>query len=139
MMQIDIQLSGRLQHELQQLTAYRLPQARENWTRTFTSRLLTAIRDATPRETGRAQAGWEAAADQLQSGAGSSSEHVDAGIGEGVASVQQEAEITLIAAVNQVPYVHYLEYGTSKMAPQAIVRRTLSQASAWLPPFPLSD
>lgn len=63
--------------------------------------LFESIKEFTPVDTGTAQAGWE-----LRQGPG-------------------EAEIS-----NRVPYIGFLEYGTSKKAPVAMVQKSLARIGA---------
>lgn len=68
----------------------------------LTARLFTAIVEATPVDTGQARASWRI-------------------------SKTQEGEIFKWRIVNGVPYIIFLEYGSSKQAPQGMVRINLDR------------
>lgn len=74
-----------------------------------------------PVATGRSRAAWDAARMKLSTSGNSSSSS------EGHLNRTTAADTTELQATNLVPYISYLEYGTSKTAPVAMVRRALMQ------------
>lgn len=94
---------------------------------------LPIVIENTPVDTGRTRRAWRTALGQLDGaagdGPGGSSAGNDTHRNEGHLSRSDGEHQTEIAAGNSVPYVRYLEYGTSKMAPFAMVRRALRRIS----------
>lgn len=86
-------------------TAINALKAKLRWfTPTYAAELNKRVKDKTPVDTGRLRAGWEV---QATTGA--------------------------LDLTNAVPYAGFVELGTSKMAPRAMLRRTLLEAQ------PISD
>ncbi len=83
-----------------------LVQKRREYVRELARRLMQQIIDRTPVETGRARSGW------------------NQDIGEEV----EEGETTRISVTNEVEYINFLEFGTSKMQAAAMVRSSLNQS-----------
>lgn len=83
-------------------------------------KLLQRIAQLTPVDTGRAQSSWLLAAQQLQPETAANTSTPDLQITEG--SIGSLSTITI---VNQVPYMPFLELGTSQMSPFAMIRRAL--------------
>lgn len=109
---------------LQQLRTARIPAARRKLIQQLLQSSLQKIRDNTPVQTGRAQAAWEAAHRQLlsestTSNAGSTT--------EGTATQTNDQQTTTAEATNAVPYIVFLEYGTRRQRPVAMVRRALHE------------
>lgn len=124
-MRLDIQVDKQqLIDRLESFSADELPQQRQEGVQKTADALLQSTIDLNPVRSGRSRAGWEAARESLVSGQGGA---------EGEASVTSDADTTEILATNHVEYVHYLEYGTSRMAPFAMVRRSIRNVISMLP------
>lgn len=95
--------------------------------RAISRRVLANAAQGTPVATGRSRAAWKDAESQL-SGVQETSGSVD-GSGEGDANMTHTSATTLISATNQVPYIVYLEYGTSRRPPVAMLRNALIQTA----------
>ncbi len=81
-------------------------QKRQEFVRELTRRLMQRVIERTPVDTGRAQAGWN----------------------EGIGQEEDDGESTQISVTNDVEYINFLEFGTSKMQATAMVRSSLSQS-----------
>lgn len=113
-------------------------------------RLVSGLADAlrrraaelTPVRTGRARRGW--GAEDAAPGQGSPTPArvpVDEGaFSTGEASSGRESStqteesgaVTSVEIENRVPYIGYLEYGTRRVQPRAMVRRAMSEVAAAL-------
>ncbi len=93
-----------------------LDQKRREFVRELARRLMQQIIDRTPVETGRARSGW------------------NQGLGEEV----EEGETTRISVTNEVEYINFLEFGTSKMRAAAMVRSSLNQSRREVDSIPLN-
>jgi HK97 gp10 family phage protein len=80
-------------------------QKRQEFVRELTRRLMQRVIDRTPVDTGRAQAGWN----------------------EGIGQEEDDGESTQISVTNDVEYINFLEFGTSKMQATAMVRSSMNQ------------
>lgn len=124
-MRLDIQVDKQqLIDRLESFSTDELPQQRQEGVQKTADALLQSTIDLNPVRSGRSRAGWEAARESLVSGQSGA---------EGKASVMSDADTTEIRATNHVEYVHYLEYGTSRMAPFAMVRRSIRNVISMLP------
>ncbi len=83
-----------------------LDQKRQEFVRELARRLMQRIIERTPVDTGRARAGWN----------------------EGVGQEVDDGQSTQISVTNDVEYINFLEFGTSKMQATAMVRSSLSQS-----------
>lgn len=104
-----------------ELSATVAPNARRVLVADLQSMTLDQVIGTTPVRTGRAKRAWGSAR-----GAGDGSSSVASG--EGAATARDGSGMSQRTATNSVPYVRYLEYGTRRMAPRAIVRRALERA-----------
>ena len=93
-----------------------LDQRRREFVRELARRLMRQIIDHTPVETGRARSGW------------------NQGLGEEV----EEGETTRISVSNEVEYINFLEFGTTKMRAAAMVRSSLNQSRREVDSIPLN-
>jgi hypothetical protein len=113
-------------------------------------RLVSGLADAlrrraaelTPVRTGRARRGW--GAEDAALGQGSPTPAGPAGDGELLSSgeastggesstrTEESGAVTSTEIENRVPYIGYLEYGTRRVKPRAMVRRALSEVAAAL-------
>lgn len=122
-MTITFEIEDSASPALRELIEQNIPEARQHMVNQLAADVLDHTAQENPVDSGRSRAGWLAAAEQLPgsqvSGAGAT--------GEGTLRLNHDQTTTSVSAINQVPYVTYLEYGTSKMAPFAMLRRTLSR------------
>ena len=100
----------------------KLPQAMQNLTRNLMREGLEKIRSETPVDTGRAQSGWASAQQLTDSETGGSISNATA---EGELTEQTTGQSSSLTATNFVPYVPFLEYGTTRLRPFAMIRRAL--------------
>jgi len=91
-------------------------QKRQEFVRELARRLMQRIIERTPVDTGRAQAGWN----------------------EGVGQEEDDGETTQISVTNDVEYINFLEFGTSKMQAAAMVRSSLNLARDDVGSIPLN-
>lgn len=94
------------------------PTARKRLASDLRRAALSETIATTPVRTGRARRGWQSAIDD------------SAAEGEGSSESSDEFGTSRRSATNHVPYVQYLEYGTSRMAPREIVQRALRRVAA---------
>lgn len=101
--------------------------AQDKITRAATLELFSGVIRATPVDTGRARGGW-------QTGVGSAPEgdnkRLDKSAAKSIAEVEQNTpagagQVTYLA--NNVPYIMNLEQGTSKQAPEGMVRKNVDR------------
>jgi hypothetical protein len=128
-MDIKVQVDDRVSARLRDLMDRDLPESRRDLVEDAMREALSQVVRLNPVETGRSRAAWAAALEQF--GGGSvAAPGVASGIAEGArlgsAERAEQESITEAAATNAVRYVKYLEYGTSKMAAFAMVRRALA-------------
>ncbi|MBL4884417.1 MAG: HK97 gp10 family phage protein [Planctomycetaceae bacterium] len=95
---------------------YNLAQKRQEFVRELTRRLMSRVIERTPVDTGRAQSGW------------------NGGVGE-----EQDNDLTtMISVTNDVEYIGFLEFGTSRMPARAMVRSSMSQSQSDVCSIPLN-
>ena len=128
-MRITFQIQGGDLQSLRELARYRVPEARRRMVEHGMEAALENTIQLNPVDTGRSRAAWKAALDELRGGGS----NVTAGggpIGEGTSlgSLKHDHRetTTTISATNAVSYVPFLEYGTSRMTPFQMVRRSLA-------------
>ncbi len=117
-MSLEFEIEDNLTDAIKRFMEHELPTARQELVNEIAADVLSQTADANPVATGRSQNAWLAAAQQLSGGRSQE--------GEGRLTTSHEEATTLVTASNDVPYVHYLEYGTSKMAPVAMLRQALT-------------
>lgn len=100
--------------ELRQLETRGYPARRRSLIRTLMQQAVAQIVAEHPVDTGRAVSAWIN---------GSSSGIT--GQSEGIQNAHETATTSAIELENQVPYIVFLEYGTQRMAPFAMVRQAL--------------
>lgn len=127
-MKLEFEIDGQLPEALEQLRENGVQSARESLINDLARETLQATHDGNPVATGRSQAGWSAALAQL-GGTGASGTVSS----EGQASRTDTDESTSITATNSVPYITFLEYGTSKMPPVAMLRSALASVIGRIP------
>jgi hypothetical protein len=118
----------------QQLAREGVAQARRRMIEDAGRSALNQIIDKNPVDTGRSRAAWVAALNQLGGATGlaaaTGGPGTGFGAGEGAASLTDDGDQTEATAMNSVDYIAYLEYGTSRIAPFAMVRSALSAVRA---------
>lgn len=103
---------------------------------TIKRELLTRIIMKTPVKTGRARAGWFAAAeaiDLLVPVEGGDPQAVGKGKSEGRVKLVLTGPNKRIISINRVPYIQRLEFGSSSQAPQGMVRVSMREVRGRLP------
>jgi hypothetical protein len=128
-MRIQVQIDGGDLRRLKDLAEYQVPDARRRMVdRGMEATLESTIR-LNPVETGRSRVAWQAALDQLRGEASDVSiagGPIGEGAGQGSLDHRHDKTTTTASARNAVSYVPFLEYGTSRMAPFQMVRRSLA-------------
>lgn len=130
-MQIRVHLDRDAARRLRERAQRDLPRSRRQLVEESLTSALQQIIETHPVETGRSRAAWEAALSQATAG-GASSEGGPprgraGGSREGRLTVYDGGDITEASATNSVAYVPFIEYGTRRSAPRAIVRRALAR------------
>jgi hypothetical protein len=128
-MRISVQIDGEGLRRLKDLAEYEVPDARRRMVERGMEATLESTISLNPVETGRSRAAWKAALDQLRGssfGAAATSGPVAEGTASGSLEHQHDSNTTTISATNAVSYVPFLEYGTSRMTPFQMVRRSLA-------------
>lgn len=127
-MRLRIQVTNEASSALRRLSSTRVPEARQRMVDQAIHTALESTLEMNPVRTGRSRAAWAAALAQLGGGgSGSPSNGPQAeGAALGSAVIEQTDTHTTATATNAVRYVPFLEYGTSKRAPVAMVRRSLA-------------
>jgi len=128
-MRISVQIDGEGLRRLRELAEYEVPDARRRMVERGMEATLESTIQLNPVETGRSRAAWKAALDQLRGGgfdASAASGPVGEGMAAGSLDHQHDSNTTTISATNSVSYVPFLEYGTSRMTPFQMVRRSLA-------------
>ena len=120
-MKLEFELDSQLRDALEELRDDGVAAARRTLVTDLTREVLQATHDTNPVATGRSQSAWGAALSQLGD-TGSDA----AGNGEGQLELAEDDQVTVISATNSVPYITFLEYGTSKMPPFAMLRSSLA-------------
>jgi hypothetical protein len=133
-MQMDIRVSGDAAEDLRQLAGARLDRARQELMRESMIESLQEIIMGNPVDTARSRAAWVSSLEGLGGSPPSGWEgaHPTAiaeGRGRGKFSLQDSQGQTRVTADNSVDYVALLEYGTSRSAPYAMVRRALTHVA----------
>lgn len=139
-MSIDVEVHGRTAAQLRELAEAPLKSARENLVRESMISALQTVVERNPVRTGRARAAWVQSLEELGGTApagweGAQATGVATGRSLGMLSIDDGDETSQIEATNAVDYIAYLEYGTSKRAPFAMVRSALNQLKSRLASF----
>ena len=128
-MRITFQIQGDDLQSLRELAQYRIPEARQRMVERGMEAALENTIQLNPVDTGRSRAAWKAALDELRGGGSNvttGSGPIGAGTALGSLEHDQREATTTISATNAVSYVPFLEYGTSRMTPFQMVRRSLA-------------
>lgn len=121
-MRLNIELDDQGSPAIRQYRDNQVSASRRELVNRLTAEVLRKTAESNPVASGRSREGWSAAAGQLSGQTAlPNSEN-----GEGSLAVHNDRTTTLNVATNHVPYIIYLEYGTSKMPPFAMLRRALA-------------
>jgi|GEM_PF-3339516 len=131
-MNLQFRFRGDVDARLRSQLTDRVQAARQDLVRQATCQTLQSIVRDNPVETGQSRAAWVNGLEQLGGTAppgweGAAPTGVESGRTHGSGEQEEGAGTTLMRVRNQISYVRYLEYGTSRMAPFAMVRRGLLQ------------
>lgn len=101
--------------------------AHDKITRVATLELFSGIIRATPVDTGRARGGWQTGVGSAPTG---DNKRLDKTAAEPLAEVERNTppgagQVTYLA--NNVPYIMNLEQGTSRQAPEGMVRKNMDR------------
>ncbi|MCA9040456.1 MAG: hypothetical protein KDA65_08925 [Planctomycetaceae bacterium] len=134
-MRLEVENEGLLR-EVGRYRRIRLPEGRRELVEDLARSGLKETIELNPVETGRARAGWVASLLRLGgvpsagwSGGRSEDGALTDGRNAGSLSRLESKDQIEIRAKNEVEYINYLEYGTRKMSPFAMVRRALWKVS----------
>ena len=119
MIKLEVTIDGDAANGLRDFASRDLPQRRRKLVREAMDATLASTIDLNPIRTGRSRAAWAAAQGGIEGGIGPQQAR------EGSSTTLESEQTTELTATNSVPYITYLEYGTRKMAPVAMVRKSL--------------
>lgn len=102
-------------------------QAHDKITRAATLELFSGVVKATPVDTGRARGNWQTGVSQPPSGV---VERLDETGSKAIAEISEKTppgagQVTYLA--NNLPYIEELEEGSSRQAPEGMVRRNMDR------------
>ncbi|HWL09536.1 MAG TPA: hypothetical protein VNQ76_14095 [Planctomicrobium sp.] len=131
-MKLTVQVTGEAEQRLHEFHENQVQPACHNLIRNAMIQSLQAIITENPVETGRSRAAWVEALQQLggippAGWEGSHPTAIDDGRQKGNGTLVDGTAFTQATASNGVDYVRYLEYGTSRISPFAMVRRSLQR------------
>lgn len=139
-MRLRIEVDDRASVRLEELSGRRLSESRRRLVEQAMRQTLQDVVRLNPVDTGRSrsawvaalrQAGWEVPGGWQGPRSDASAIAQGAGLGE-LARSEPSSSMTMLSAHNRVRYVGFLEYGTRRMAPFAMVRRALAVAQQQL-------
>lgn len=132
-MRLVIEIDDQVSAKLDELAEEGLPKARRRLVQDAMREALGRTIELNPVDTGRSRAAWATALTQAGGNPppGWRGPRPEAGaIAEGAALGElideDDGDVTSMTAANAVRYVTFLEYGTSRMAPFAMLRRALA-------------
>ncbi len=128
-MRLVLRIDDFYRRRLRDLANYQIPDARRRMVERGLEATLEQTIELNPVETGRSRAAWQRALAELrgaQQAGGIPSGPVAEGWSLGSLELDHQAHTTSGSAVNAVSYVPFLEYGTSRMQPFQMVRRSLA-------------
>lgn len=128
-MRIEIQIDGDGLSRLRDMAEYEVPDARRRMVERGMETALENTLELNPIRTGRSRAAWKAALDELHGEADASSGSggpISEGASLGSLTQSHDHTTSTISATNAVSYVPFLEYGTSRMSPFQMVRKSLA-------------
>ena len=125
-MKIDIKIDAATEDSLRHLIDKGIPESRKRLVTEVAANVVEKTAADNPVRSGRSRAGWQAALEQIASGPVAMDTDRVAQGGEGRSTTTHDQTTTLVTSTNTVPYIAFLEYGTSKMAPFAMLRQSLA-------------
>lgn len=133
-MQMEIRMRGNAANYVRQLAGRQLASARTNLVREAMDQTLQATIEENPVATGRSRAAWVRALEELGGAPpagweGATPWGTEEGRQLGALARDESEDQSSVTAINAVHYVTFLEYGTSRRAPVAMVRRSLAQVA----------
>ena len=131
-MRVRFEIEDRVSERLEQAAGRELSEARRRMVDDAMRAALSETIERNPVETGRSRAAWAGALRQLGGeapadwgGAAPDGAAIAEGAARGALERNDHESMTTVSASNGVRYIGFLEYGTRKMAPFAMVRRAL--------------
>ncbi len=132
MLKLEIRVDGDATERVRDLAESPLSRACHDLVRQIAQRSLQSIITENPVESGRSRAAWVQALEHL---GGTAPPGWEGSHGNGVVDGRKHGTGTLVdgnsfseaTISNSVNYVRYLEYGTSRISPFAMVRRSLQR------------
>jgi len=131
-MRVRFEIEDRVSERLEGAAGRELSEARRRMVEDAMRAALIETMQRNPVETGRSRAAWGAALRQLGGeapadwgGASPNAAAIAEGAARSVLERNDHESTTTVSASNGVRYIGFLEYGTRKMAPFAMVRRAL--------------
>lgn len=138
-MQIQFEIEDQASARLESMAGRELSEARSRLIEQAMEQTLIDTLELNPVDTGRSRAAWAAALQQLGvdvqgdwRGPHPDGAAIAEGAAQGTLTRSDDDSTTLINAENGVRYIGFLEYGTRRMAPVAMVRRALAAVQAEL-------
>jgi hypothetical protein len=138
-MRMRVEIENRASARLESLAGRDLPEARRRLVEQAMQAALIDALHVNPVDTGRSRAAWASALQQAGGDAPADWQgpHPDAsaiaeGGAQGSLTRADGDSSTALSARNSVRYVGFLEYGTRRMGPMAMVRRALARVQPQL-------
>lgn len=132
-MQIQFEIEDQASARLESLAGRELSEARRRLIEQAMQQTLVDTLELNPVATGRSRAAWAAALAQIGvelpadwRGPQPDGAAIAEGAAQGTLTRSEDDSTTQINAENGVQYIGFLEYGTRRMAPFAMVRRALA-------------
>lgn len=129
-MKLTIELTGDAADSLRERARTKLPVERRDLVERLLRRSLSQIVIENPVDTGRSRAAWARVLEQLggfvPGWQGRDAIAMREGSRSGKLAIVESAQSTTASATNSVKYIPFLEYGTHRSAPVAMVRRALA-------------
>jgi len=128
-MRLTIEVDNAATEALRSLSRETVAEARRRMIDEGMKAALESTIRRNPVRTGRSRAAWGAALGQLEGDsrpAALGDGPIAEGVARGSAGLAETSMTTEASATNAVGYVPFLEYGTSKMSPFAMVRTSLA-------------
>ena len=112
-----------------------VPQDHAKLTRKLALEVLRRVVIRTPVDTGRARSNWLVAVNNVPAGTieiekFTKDQATQYALSNGIPVIEGAEPFTSISIANNLPYIGVLEFGSSKQAPQGMLRVTLSEIQA---------
>ena len=109
-----------------------VPQDHSKLTRKLALEVLRRVVIRTPVDTGRARSNWLVAVNNipegtLEIGQFTREQAASFALSNGIPIIEGAEPFTAISIANNLPYIGVLEFGSSKQAPQGMLRVTLAE------------